>query len=185
MIVDLITNPVATCKNKTKFSLLYQGQQPYSMLITLADAEILILNLRSDRFTTEIRHTRSNIHDWTICWRDSNEHCEVDQVNNNCKHNLQWKVENIIYDEFTFQREDEYGTQFIHALRTQSPLINTNVRTHEGHQALGLELGQNNLIMYGPDIQVLPLTPSVPEIPCKKKRKHHANKKERLHDTAQ
>jgi len=165
MIITLIENqePEGVYYNTEKFSL-YIYDDSYYMQIKLTNADLIIqTNTGRQKFVTDVGYARRHINEWGISWYADATSGEVSNVNKHGEHNLKWKVENVIYDEFTFQREDAYGTQFIHALRCQSPLINTKVHTREGHQALGLELGRDNLIMYGPGIQVLPLAPFVPK----------------------
>jgi len=171
MIIAIVEPPEGYRQIEEKFAL-YVYDDSYYMQIKLANADLIIqVPEGCKKFVTDVRYARRYTSQWRINWYADATHGELCNASKHCEHNLKWKVEDIIYDEFTLQREDADGTQFIHAMRDQSPLITTKVHTREGHQTLGLELGQNNLIMYTPDIQILPLTLSVPENTCKKKRK--------------
>jgi hypothetical protein len=163
MIVTMIENPEGVYYNTEKFSL-YIYDDSYYMQIRLTNADLIIQTTEGcQKFVTDVSYAQHYTNEWRISWYADDTHGEVRNVNKHCENNLKWKIENVIYDEFTFQREDAYGTQFIHAMRGEVPLINTNVHTPKGPQTLGMELNQNNLIMYRPDIQILPLTPFVPE----------------------
>jgi hypothetical protein len=171
MIVSLIESPEGCYPTGEKFSLhIYDDS--YYMRIKLANIDLIIQTPEGrHKFFTDVSYMRLYTNEWKISWYADETNGEVSIADKYCEHNLKWRVEDRVYEEFTFQREDARGTQFIHAMRDQAPLLNTKVHTQEGPQTLGLELGQNNITMYRPDIQTLPTTPSVQGLLCKKERK--------------